>query len=183
MLSTYQILRHSCDLSGTYRTTREPSRDCKFAKSSRFLQKKPGQALFARVSPTSHAYSGFKNYEMLVSMPNLPIIHIKKQIQADIEFYEDSHGSVRHSIFGFCQDRCFFLGKHRHWMVNVLENTSLETRWFHFWKQNTQAGTTFSNVTWQHPTKPCVHSPPRVIGHTTHQQQEKSRPFIPKYGP
>ena len=40
--------------------------------------------------------------------------------------------------------------------MNVAENTSADTRCCHFWKRNTQAGTMYSNVTWQQPTTPCV---------------------------
>ena len=38
------------------------------------------------------------------------------------------------------------------------------------------------NVTWQQPTTPCMHSPPRGIGHTAHQQQDKTGQIVPKYG-
>ena len=44
-----------------------------------------------------------------------------------------------------------------------------------FVEKNTQAGSTFSNVTWQHSTALCLHSPPRGIGHTVHKQQDKTR--------
>ena len=40
MLSTYQILRQLFEMSGSYRKTREPLRDLKFAKSSRVLRKR-----------------------------------------------------------------------------------------------------------------------------------------------
>ena len=67
------------------------------------------------------------------------------------------------STFGFCQDR-FFIGKLRHRMVNVVESTSLDTRWLRFLNQNTPTGTTLSNATWQ-PTTPCLHQSPRGLGH------------------
>ena len=45
MHSTYQILRQSFEMIGSYRTIREPSRDWKFAKSSIFSQKEAGASL------------------------------------------------------------------------------------------------------------------------------------------
>ena len=47
------------------------------------------------MSPTSHAYSGPKLSEMLVSMLDLPIMHSKKQIQAENEVYEERHNPAR----------------------------------------------------------------------------------------
>ena len=40
MLSTYEILRRSFQINGSYRTKREPLRNWKFAKSSRVLRKR-----------------------------------------------------------------------------------------------------------------------------------------------
>ena len=40
-----------------YRTTHERSRDCKFTKSSRFLQKEAVATQSVSMRPTSHAYS------------------------------------------------------------------------------------------------------------------------------
>ena len=57
-----------------------------------FYKKKPRQAQFAWMSPTSHAYTGLKFWEMLVSMLDLPLMHSKKQIQAENEVYEESRG-------------------------------------------------------------------------------------------
>ena len=71
------------------------------------------------------------------------------------------------------------MGKPRHRVLNAVENISWDTRWLYFWKQNAQAGTKFSNVTWQQPTTPCVHSPPRGIGQMAHQQQDKTVQMVP----
>ena len=61
-----------------------------------FYKKKPWQAKFAWMSPTSHACTGLKLKEMLIYMLEIPLMNTKKQIQAENEVYEESFGTARH---------------------------------------------------------------------------------------
>ena len=154
MLLTFQILWQSFETNGSYSTTRsEPSRDCKFFKSSRALhikgnRDKPhfgGWVLLHMPTLGSNSRICWFLLWCTRRMVHLPMVHSKKQIQAENDVYEESHGPFLD--LGFVQAGVS-RGKLGQWMVKVVKNTSSYTRWVHFWKQNTLEGITFSNVTW-----------------------------------
>ena len=169
-------------MNGSYRTTREPLRDWKFAKSSRVLRKRSRDKLNLRgwVLPHMRTRAQILGNAGFYAGPTDDALN--KQIQAENEVYEERHDPARLFQIWVLPRPLFSIGKLRHRILKVIENTSWDIRWLHFWKQDTQVRNTFSNVTWQRPTTPCVHSTPRGIGQTAHQQQNKTGQMVPKYG-
>ena len=155
-------------MNGSYLKTREPSRDHKFAKLSRILPKETERSII--FADQSHLTCLFW-VKLLwnVDFYAGPTDHALEEANSSRERCIKA-GSLSGSS---CLDLGFvktgvFREKLRTWKVNAVESTSLNTSWLHFWKQNTQAGTMFPDVTWQQPTT-RIYSPPRGLGHTVHQ--------------
>ena len=147
-------------MNGSYRAAREPLQHCKLAKPSRFLQKEAGASqicvdkskftclLWAEILGNDYFYAG-PTVDALV-------LCLLSGSSRERSLRGEPWPSKPFLDLGFVKTGVL-IGKPRHRMVNVVENTSLDTRWLHFWKQNTQAGTTLLSVTWQQPNSPCVH--------------------------
>ena len=136
MLSTYQILRHLFEMNGSYRTTREPLRDWKFAKSSRALRK------WSRDKPNLREWA----------LPHTPTLGpnsrkcwflcwtylwrtLRSKFKRRTRFTRRDMTQLAVSKFGFCQDRrflkenfkaeCWKLSKTRH---ETLDSSIFESK-------------------------------------------------------
>ena len=91
---------------------------------------------------------------------------------------------VLSSRFEFCQDRRFYK-KTSNLKDECCRKLTIRHLMVPFWKQYTQAGTTFWNVIWQQPTTPCVYSFSRggdsVIPRIS--KQYNAVQIVPKFGP
>ena len=156
-------------MNGSYWTTREPSQDCKFAKSSRVFQKETEPSLiFADQSYFTCLLWGLVlGYAGFYAGPTNDALE-EAYSSRERGIWELWSGSPL-LYLGCVKTGVFFIRKLRHWKVNVVEDAWSDNRRFLFLKQNTQSGTTISNVAWHQPTTPCVHSSPRGLGHTAHQ--------------